>query len=327
MFIKEFFLGTSSERDIIKRTDALRAELNPTTKEARRLADLELLVTPISRRLALRRVGAGVVGIGMVGVPLAASLLLRQPGTKESVLASKEEETPDLKLSIDEAGFWRAVAAGPKMVLMPHVNGNNKGNHFGSLGNIWVSETSSEFKGYINQPMAEFMFKQADFANPILPARLQLWGDWLEGDPGEHLGGLTSFSMDGTEQAVIISLKAAALLAFKTLETKGISLPDIEIFNGAISYFASRWGVHELAHAGREMKKKKSIGLSLMEQEVSDRMHPQIFAFEDKYAQLYDQAAAKGLGPQALLFGVDTAGIDLRTYKQQIYQEASFRGF
>lgn len=172
------------------------------------------------------------------------------------------------------------------------------------------------------------MFTQADLTNPSLPTRILLWENWLDqsrGEHGEYIGGYAAVADDGSDQIVAISLKVVALEAFLGLDRQNLAPADY--FDGAVSYVASRYMAHEMAHAGRQTKRFLKKGESLIPDSLSDATHPQIFAFNEKYTQLYSQALLKGSGEAALIFGVSLeTGVDLQTYKTQLFQEARSRG-
>lgn len=232
-----------------------------------------------------------------------------------------EVVSTDLGLSINEDGFWQASRQGSQVGIITESRDRNKMDCLKPLGDFCIAEASPNFKVALNKPMLDFMFRQADLINPSLPTRMIFIEDWLDVKQEEHTGGFTAISDDGSDQIIVISLKAAALSAFQDLENKKLS--EEVYFNGAISFMVSRFAAHEFAHAGRQTKKYLKLGSSLISDDLLEATHPQIYAFDGKYIDLYDQALGRGFGDNALFFIVNLEKeIDLQRFKLQIFQEA-----
>lgn len=135
----EFFMGNKEERTVLQARDQLRSQPSLNSRSRQKLEGLEKQARPISRRLFLRMAFAGVA--------------LATTGTAAYLLLPEHQQTTDLGLKIDEAGFWKAVSVGPKMGIITQTEDRNRMDHLQSLGNLWVSESSSSFKVAINQPM------------------------------------------------------------------------------------------------------------------------------------------------------------------------------
>lgn len=310
----EYFRGNRQERSVLEKRDQLGVKPNLSRGEQYRLQDLEEDAREISRRLFWRRVGGAAAGFSLAGG--VAWFLSKKDEQRQEL---------DLELDIDEAGFWRVVNGGHRFGIITQTEDRNKMDHLRPHGNLWVAETSSSFRVAINKPMADFMFKQADLINPSLPTRMLFVEAWLDPARGEHTGGFTAISDNGVDQIIIISLKAVALEAFLDLERKGLSLVDY--FDGALSYFASRYTAHEIAHAGRQTKRLFKRRMTFIPDDLLDAIHPQISAFDQKYTQLYNQASDRSLGEAAMIFAVGLEErVNLSTFRAQILQEARLRG-
>lgn len=236
-----------------------------------------------------------------------------------------EVVSPNLGLRIDEVEFWRSVRQGPQVTIITETWDRNKMDCLKPLGDFCISEASPNFKIALNKPMLDFMFRQADLIKPSLPTRMVFAEDWLDVRQEDHTGGFTAISDDGSDQIIVISLKAAALLAFRDLEIKRLSGENY--FNGAISFIVSKFASHEFAHAGRQTKRFLKPGTSLIPDDLLEATHQQIFAFDARYADLYDQALERGLGSNALIFVVNLEQrVNLQSYKAQIFKEAKELG-
>lgn len=250
-----------------------------------------------------------------------ASTLLRVTPT---VIEQNYTDT-NLGLSIDEAGFFRAVSQGPKFGFITETADKAKMDCLKPIGDFCISENSPSFKVAINQPMTDFMFRQSGLLNPSLPTRMLITEEWLDDKPGEGTGGYTAIAQDGSDQIIVVSLKAASLLALQDLDKKGLPLDSY--FDGAVSYFISWISSHEFAHAGVQTKKLLRPGTSLISNNLLDITHPQIYAFDHRYGELYSKAIDRNLGYGALILGATLEQrVNLALYTNQILQEASVRG-
>ncbi len=311
MFFIEFFRINKTQREVLDSRDQLRTQSILSSRSRRELESLEEQAKGIRRSLFLRRFVGGVTVVATVGIP--AYLLYQE-----------SQKAPDLGLSINEAAFLRVAAQGSRIGTIPQTEDKDKGDLLRSLGDIRVAASSPSFTLAINQPMADFMFRQADLANPALPTRIFFWEGWLDPSKGEQPGGYTSIKDDGSDQIIVISLKAAALEAFLDLDRK--KLAGADYFEAATSYFISKYMAHEMAHAGRQTKRLLKKGESSIPEGFADVTHPQIYAFDEKYAQLYNQAFLKGIGQGALIFETSLEpGVDLDSFRTQIFQEARTR--
>lgn len=305
-----YFCGNRQEIAVFQKRDQLRVKPNLSRREQYRLADLEEDARGISSRLFLRRLGAG--GVVLAGGGIVGAL---------RYFSSERSQVPDLGLNIDEAGFWKAVNAGPGLAIITQTEDRNKMDHLRPHGNLWVAEASRSFRVAINQPMADLIFSQAGLTNPSLPTRISFVEEWLE--PGQT-AGYTAISSSGSDQIVVVSLKATSYEAFKDLEKKRLSIADY--FDGAVSYFVSSNMARLAADAGIRTKKLLKSGDSLIPDHLLDATRPQLEAFQQKYARLYSQAVTRRVGEGALILAVNLEGVNLQNYRLQILQEARARG-
>ncbi len=326
MKIKEFFLGTTGEQAVLNEGKRLQNESHLTTKEKRRLDSLDPQVKAISRRLGLRKLGAGVVTTLGLGVPLVVTVanLVNSPGPD---ISKGVEKAPDLGLNIDEAGFWRVVAQGPRFGVITHANSFDQLDYLRTLGNLYIGEVSPNFAIGINQPMADFIFTQADLVNSVLPTRIIFSEEWFEGaEVDQYSGGFAAITTDGMWQDIRISINAAALETFLHLDQSGKVL-ELDNFRGVLSHNLSYRVVHEAAHGGREARRFLSQMLNLTYGPIAELVHPQIFTFTDRYNRLFNEASLRGQGDGALVFAVDTSQqFNLEAYKISIYRQARARG-
>lgn len=265
--------------------------------------------------------GLAAVGVALV-IAAGAGIGIRQYLQTEQQV---EVESTVLGLRIDEDGFWRASRLGPQVGIITESRDRNTMDCLKPLGDFCVAEASPNFKVALNKPMLDFMFRQSDLINPSLPTRMIFIEDWLDARQEEHTGGFTAVSEDGSDQIIVISLKAAALFAFRDLEDK--KLPEEDYFNGAVSFTLSRFAAHEFAHAGRQTKRYLKPGSSLIPDDLLEATHQQIYYFDGRYIDLYDQALGSGLGDSALIFIANLEkGVNLQNYRAQIFQEGGLLG-
>lgn len=317
MSMIEFFTGTPEERAILTQRNQLKPESNLTARQRRRLGVLDEQAESISRRLAVRKIG---VGVGILGLGLPAVTAAVRVINKSGIEA---EKVFDLSLNIDEAGFWRVVSQGSRFGIITQTTEKGKMDHLRSHKDLYVAADSPSFRVAINQPMADFIFSQAGLTNPAFPTRIIFVEDWIEGVRENHVGADTGLTEDHSEQHIRISLKAAALEAFLDMDRKALPLQQ---FDGAMSFFVSNYIAHEAAHAGRENKLLVSKN-NIPSDSVFDAVHPQIYAFQSRYINLYNQALSRGAGAGALIFIINAEErTNLNIYKDQIYQQARDRG-
>lgn len=257
------------------------------------------------RRLDIARVALAVTTL--LGTPVAI--------VSDSPTRAEQQYIIDLGLKIDEAGFFKIASQGPRWGTLPKNADKDKLACPNWSPNICMGEYSSSFNVGINGPMADFMFKQSQLSNPLLPTKIVFVEDWQEINSKEHTSGFTGITADGKEMHVVMSLKAAAWEAFRILDQNRLGL---EYFEGTLSALLSRHLAHELGHAGAELKKLAKPG---------DATHPQVYAFDRLYDELYRKAGAKGVPEGGLIFGAQPKdGLNLLAYRNQLYQEAKDRG-
>lgn len=240
--------------------------------------------------------------------------------TQEQVQINNEKRFTDLGLEIDENGFWKAVNSGPSFGVIS----KNIMDCLKPLGDFCVSNRAANFEISLNRPMLDFISGQADLLNPSIPTRMQFIEDWVGDDKEGPVGAFTTTTDDRSEQIIFVSLKAAALSAFRNLEKN--NLPVQDYFDGAISFFTSTFSVHEFAHAGAETKRFIKSGEPIPSNDFFELVHPQVFAFQDRYTNLYIEAQDRNLGEKAIMFKVLFKGTDIEAYKQQIFTEARAKG-
>lgn len=245
----------------------------------------------------------------------AGVFALEACGIKSSM--EKKNVIPDLELDIDERGFEQALSG--QINFNPLPDATEKSNLScpnWSLG-ICMGKSSTSFRVVVNNSVASFMFAQADLINPTIPTNIIFVEDWPEPEPdGTYAGGFTGITPDNKEQNIVMSLKIAAYHTFKALDALKADIE--EGFIGLSSRYLSEWTVHELAHAGRELKK---LGAN---SSLGQKTHPQIYDFQKKYIDLYMKAFANGRGREALVFGMDTS-LNLKLLRNNIYAEARAR--
>ncbi len=238
-----------------------------------------------------------------------------------SVSNKEKSNVPNLDLKIDEAGFWKTVRAGGSFQLLPDATDKSKLLPF-SPG-IYLGKSGILFRVGINRSMADFFIRQSKLIDPSLRTNIAFIEDWGPGDMTSGEGGFTGIDKNETEQNIIIWLKRAAWQAFKTADKQGLSVQDY--YQGFISFFASSWMAHELAHAGAETKTLWKKGQQIPQAQF-DATHPQIFAFQKQYEGLYDLAGKQGLAANALLVGIEPT-VDLDSLRTELNQEAKQKGF
>lgn len=265
-----------------------------------------------------------ILALNLLGLSCATQPVRSPTNPTPSPLEQRALEI-DLGLNINEEGFWKAVNAGPIFGLITETSDKARMDCLGSLGDFCIAEASPNFKVAINQPIADFMFRQSGLFNPSLPTRMLLVEEWLDTSE-EQTGAFTAVANDRSDQVIVISLKTAVLQALKDLERKGLS-PEV-YFDGAVSYFVSQMSSHEMADAGARTKKLLAPGAILIGDNLIHATQSQVFAFSNRYTELYDQASAKEAGRAALIFGVTLeTGVELESYRASILQEAAHFGW
>ncbi len=271
-----------------------------------------------TRREFLKR-AAMVVGMGGFLTYLASKDNIQRT-------ALIENNAADLGLKIDRQELERVIRGGHKFGFIIKYVTDGRMDHLSTMGDVRVADNTQNFRIAVNQPMADFIARESDLANPSFPTRMLFVEDWLEQQRGEDTAGFTAIADDEHDQIVVISLKAAAYKAFKDLERTNTPITDY--FNGALSYFISRHTAHEWAHAGRQTKRlyKKGSG-GQMPDDILDSTHPQIFRFDEAYTNLYNHALSQGRGDSALIFAANlNKEVNLQTYRAKILREAKLRG-
>lgn len=268
--------------------------------------------TRVTRRNFLRL----AVAAGTTLTAAACGLPIKPP---------EKQQVTNLGLRIDESEFWNIAGAGPVLRIITQTGDKNKMDHLITMGDLYMAEASPKFIIAINRDMAEFIFKQADLAKPSLPTRILFVEDWLEPERGEQTGGYTAIADDRSDQVVVISLKAASYEAIKDLQRKKLPLEDQ--FDGAVSFFVSKYVARLSADAGSRTKKLLRPGSNLIPNDLMDATKPQLDAFEQSYTHLYNEASVRNLGLQALIFVASLeSNLSRQAYINQILQEAKARG-
>ncbi|EKD85427.1 MAG: hypothetical protein ACD_38C00031G0002 [uncultured bacterium] len=277
--------------------------------------------------------GVGLAGLTFLGTFLDTGCVgvsvIQTPGPKPEAVGrgpAPQEQllVPDLGLRIDEAGFLNIAQQGPRWGLLPEVVNMDKSGCPKWSPGICVAQYSANFTVAINGPMAEFMYKQSQLTSPIRPVKIIFEEIWQEINKKEHVSGSTNITVDEKEIHILMSLKASAWEVFKELERRNLPL---DYFEGALSYKLSRYFVHEAGHAGAEVKKLAKPGRLIPDTDVAESTHPQVYAFDARYDQLYRQAEAKKIAEGALIFGAQPKGaINLLALRNQLYQEARAKG-
>ncbi|MDO8639072.1 MAG: hypothetical protein Q7R43_05855 [Candidatus Daviesbacteria bacterium] len=266
--------------------------------------------------------------VGAIGaVVLGTSFLTPSSSELKPSVKAEQQYLIDLGLSIDEKDFLKA-AARPQFGIITQTQGAAGMDCLKSYGDFCVSEASPNFKVGINKSVADLIMKQSGLLNPSLPTEMFFTEEWLDLErvsPEESTAGYVAVSQDGINQIIVISLKAATLQAILDIENRGLSLE--RNFNGALSFAISYDAAHEWAHAGAQTKKLLEPGTGSIDEGLSTATHPQIFAFQQRYQNLYGVALSRGLGDGALLFVANLEdGVDLQFYKTKILQEAKDLG-
>lgn len=90
----EFFRGNPQERELLKRRDQLRSQLASNPKASRKLAAMEGQAQGITRRLAIRRIGAGGLLTAAAASPVVWSLIADNHGNYDSRAVTTRERQP-----------------------------------------------------------------------------------------------------------------------------------------------------------------------------------------------------------------------------------------
>lgn len=251
--------------------------------------------------------------------------LLGIAGTASLISAcSSEPKIPNLNLNIDEAGWNTALSKPVRWDILPDATEERNLNCPAWAPNICMGKVSNNLRIAVNPTLAEFLFTQAGMTNPPLPTRIVFVEDWGEKVSDEvHNAGFTAVTQDGKSQNIVMYLKYLAWFTMKQIDTSRVS-PAEDHFGGLASYNLSVWTVHEMGHAGAELKALWKPGQPILEQ-LSEETHPQIYNFQRRYEALYNRAASQGRALQALVFGVEL-NTNFNQFRQRIYQEATNLG-
>ncbi len=206
---------------------------------------------------------------------------------KTPVSVEQKSTTIDLGLKIDEKAFLGLAKQGPKWGTLPETDDKDKLACPSWSPGICMGKYSPNFTVAINGPMADFMFKQSQASSPLLPVKIIFVEEWGEINNKDHVSGFTGITADGKEIDIVMSLKAISWEVFQSLSKNNLSM---DYFEGTLSYLLSRYTVHELGHAGAEAKKLAKPGKPVPEIGAEDVTHPQVYAFDARYDQLFHQA-------------------------------------
>lgn len=299
--------------------------INLEVERTRRFREgLNVVKTPFQSRGRGRLWMSLALALAVTTIAACAATPDTSKGNKTPTVTPIERQTPQgLGAEINEADFFRVAAQGARWGLLPNTSDKDKLACPNWSPGICVGSYTSNFKVAINGPMADLMFRQTQATNPLKPLKVILVEDWIKADTGEPLAGGTDKSEK--EIRVAVSLKAVAWNVFKLMEadkTFSASNAD-EYFEGTMSLLSSRVAVHELLHAGAESKR---LGLTPAGV-LTEVLHPQIYAQEEKYAGLVQQAGRRGYPEGGLIFGVQPVNtFRWSDYREQIYREAGRLG-
>lgn len=250
----------------------------------------------------------------------------KQPVSVSASASSQKEQqkiVPDLGLNINEAEFLNLSRQAPKWGLLPNTPDKDKLACPVWSPKVCMGGYSSNFRFAVNGPMADFMFKQSQLTNPLLPTKIFFLEDWGEMNNKEHVSGFTGITSDRKEIHIVMSLKSISWEVFQVLDRGKLSM---DYFEGTLSYLLSRYIVHELGHAGAEAKKLAKPGKLVPEEGIEESVHPQVYAFDAHYDQLFHKAEAVKNAEGALVFGAQTReALDMLFYWNQLNQEAKAR--
>ena len=279
----------------------------------------------MERRFIPLRVALAVVSLAGIqaGCSPVENKISKATSTPIERRVTPEKVTPDLEVKLDETGFWKNVKGGARWGLLPNTPDKDKLACPIWAPGICLGEYSSNFKVAVNGPIADFMFRQTQAINPLKPIKMILVEDWIKADTGEYLAGGTNILAG--EINVAISLKALAWNVFLIMENGNIlTVPNAgDHFQGTMSLLASRTTAHELMHAGVQPKK---LGMTIP-LEMAEKVHPQIYAFEEKYSALVYQAGTQGYSAEGLIFGIEPVeNFNLLEYRNLINNEAKSKG-
>lgn len=292
----------------------VRQELTP---------DLSFLNDPTDNRLLL-------LGEAAITLALACGLKSEPTATKPATPApvqgpEKPPRLPDMGLSIPEVEWERAIANKPRWQILPDAS-----NESNLLCPTWatqicIGKTGSSLTVAINRTTFELMMDRSGLRNPKLPTRIMFLEDWPKTGPDEEgkvQAGLTTIVNNGQSELIVIWMKFVAWRSLKMAEHQ--NLPIDSYFNGQSSQITSEWLAHEMGHGGKEIKDfwdpaKKQYKID------TELVHPQVYAFHERYTELYNRAFTQGRGANALLVGVESIG-NLEEIRSLLYAEADVRG-
>ncbi|MBI2020726.1 hypothetical protein HYS94_04950 [Candidatus Daviesbacteria bacterium] len=270
-----------------------------------------------------------IARIGLAAEIAFFSLVADNPQPKITNLVQRPDATeqmvPDLGLTIDEEEFWKIMRRGYAYGFLPETDRKDLMYCPPWAPGICMAEASPNFTLAVNGFMAEFMFRQTEAVNPIIPIKMIFIEDWWR-IKEDYVSSSTAILRDDSEIHIIASLKMEAFRTFKIMEREGTLIsPDASNhFRGTLSLLISRDIAHELIHAGKETKK---LGL-YREESLTEATHPQVYDFEEKYDQLMRESVMTGFAPEtSLLFGAELRnGLNILSYRDQIIKEAQERG-
>lgn len=237
---------------------------------------------------------------------------------------SPESKIPNLNLNINETGLSTALSRAMRWDILPDATDQRNLSCPTWAPNICMGKVSSNLRIAVNPTLAEFLFTQAGMTNLPLPTRIVFVEDWGEKVSDEaRNAGFTGITQDEKAQNIVMHLKYLTWFTMKQIDASRVS-PAEDHFGGLASYNLSRWTVHEMGHAGAELKALWKPG-QLIPEQVTEATHPQIYNFQRRYEDLYNRAANQGRALQALVFGVEL-DTNFNQFRQRIYQEATNLG-
>lgn len=276
-----------------------------------------------SRRDLLKR---ATVTSGLIMPPWLLAACASSEPSVPAVPLSKEGAVPNLNLNISETAWDKVTSVRPSWQTLPDASNERNLLCPSWATNICMGKIGPSFRVSINRTLFELIMDESGLRNPLMPTKIAFMEEWPLLDPSNKekgvVGGLTAIT-DGVASVLIVMwMKFAAWRALKFAEYN--KQPVKEYFNGIASSQTSEWFVHELAHAGKEIKsfwdpQRRQYKID------TEIVHPQIFDFQKRYRTLYERAFTQGRGANALLVGLESVG-NLDQIKTRLYTEAEARG-
>ncbi|MBI2268126.1 MAG: hypothetical protein HYU80_01605 [Candidatus Blackburnbacteria bacterium] len=231
----------------------------------------------------------------------------------------------NLELEINEQGWQEAIAQKAGWEFLPDASYKKNLSCAPWHKRVCLGKISNNLKIAVNRPIAQFILKQAGVENLPVPYNIVFVDHWetVQTEAG-HQAGFTAVTADGKEQNTILWLKYLAWYAFKQIDYHKLT-PLEDYFAGVASYHLSVWAVHELGHAGKELKKFWNIRNTITPQ-VYELVHPQIHEFHNQYVKLLEVAQSQNRIRESLLFGIEPT-VNLTKWREELYQEAENLGF